>query len=133
MKRPSLFHILLLVASMAPAPAYFACAHPKPDLTLLDDAGLHEYKMDQFVKVVNDVTSAAITAAKTGVLKKDVEVQILIVNRQILDYVEANPQGTRAQLMTIITNGQQALPPNLQAEFTQYLQQVLDFLNGVKQ
>jgi hypothetical protein len=126
--------ILSVIACLVAFAILPACSKnpPKTAPTFVDASAKHLHDVDQFVKIVNDISTGAITARKTNVMDQNLEVQILTVNKQILDYIRANPDGTQAKVLEIITNGKQALPANLQEQFATYLQKALDFLNEVK-
>lgn len=84
----------------------------------------------QVVKVVNDVTTAVITANSVGKLSDQATAQVLNVNKQILDVLQADRVSGIAKALVIVQNTRQALPENLIPVLTTYMQQLVEGLKG---
>jgi len=110
-----------------------ACAgNPKPDTSGLSPAGIRTYRTLQATKIVNDVTTTAIAANRSGQLPDNATAQVLTVNKQVLDVITADPQSGLERALVIAKNAKDALPPTIKALVDGYLQRVVDILTEVK-
>lgn len=110
-----------------------ACAgNPKPDTSQLSSKGLAAYKAVQVVRAINDVTTGAIAANKTGQLSDAATAHVLTINKQALDVVEADPVGYKAKALVTIKNARDALPAGVDALIAAYLQKTIAILNEVQ-
>lgn len=76
------------------------------------------------VRGINDVSITAINAnalPPPNNLSDARTAQILIINKQLLDIIQANPTGLKAQLVVVITNARQALPKPIDTKVEGYL------------
>lgn len=105
------------------------CAHRPPPT---DPATLHVYTLDQVVKAVNDVTTGAIAANKAGQLADATTAQILTVDKQVLDVIQADPQTARDKALVIVKNARDALSANVKAVLDGWLDRILAMLEGVR-
>lgn len=105
-----------------------ACVGNHPEL---DPKGQAAYKNLQVAKLTRDATTAATTANAAGKLSDGSTAAILTINKQVLDFLTEHPVGTRAQVLSIINNGRQALPPAVNADVGEYLAKVIRFLAEV--
>lgn len=113
--------------------AMSACtATIKRDTSQLSAQGLSDLKKTAVVKLVNDATTAAIAANKAGVLTDANERTVLTINKQVLDYFQADPHGTLAQALAIVRNARQALPPAVDAAIATWIQKTIDALLEVQ-
>jgi hypothetical protein len=120
--------VALVVLMVIPA---YACANnPKPDTSQLSAQGHVNYTLDQVVKVVNDATSGAIAANRSGVLKDEYERDVLSINKQILDVLATHPANWKDLAMQALKNGNDALPVATQNIIRPYLSTVLLVING---
>jgi hypothetical protein len=105
------------------------CAgNQKPDTSQLSPVGKRDFQTLQFVQGVNDVTLTVIALNKQGQLSDARTATILTINKQILDFLEANPQGTRAQVFTAIKNARDALPAPVDSVIAEWLSKIVDLL-----
>lgn len=102
-----------------------ACAPKHPELS---PEGQRNYTLLQVAKYVNDASETVIAANKLGQLSDRVTATVLTVNKQVLDYVQANPRTTRAQVLVVIRNARDGLPPDLAMDVSDYLSQLIAFL-----
>lgn len=116
----------LLVVAGAPA-----CAAHR-DTSQLSVQGHKDYTADQVVKVVNDVTTSAITASRAGKLKDNDERMILTINKQVLDVIASNPTNWKELALSALKNARQGLPPAQAASIGPYLDIVVNVLSGMR-
>ena len=82
------------------------------------------------VKVVNDVTTGVIAANAAGQLSDQAAAQVLNVNKQVLDVIQADKVTGVSKALVIVQNARQALPPNLVSLLSGYMQKLIDGLKG---
>lgn len=117
---------------MVTALAAVSCAHPKPDTSQLSPQGLRDYRATQVVKIVNDVTTAVITANKAKQLSDAHAIAVLTIDKQVLDVIEANPVDFQAKAIVVFRNARDALPADVQAAIGVYLSKIADVLSEVR-
>jgi len=107
------------------------CAgNPKPDTSQLSPQGLRDFKADEAVLIVNDVTTGVRAAVRSKVLPVAVGAQLLTVNKQVLDVIAADPVGWSARVGVILKNGKDALPAEWRDRANIFLQQVGVIIQG---
>ena len=110
-----------------------ACAGKRPpDTSQLSPEGRQSYTTLQVVRVVNDVTTAAIAANQANQLTDTATAAVLTVNKQVLDVIAANPRGFKAQALVVFANARDALPADVQALIAAYLARVSAVLQEVQ-
>lgn len=120
--------VLALAAVPVVAGTTTAACHHRVDLSQLDAEGQSNFKRAQAAKLVNDVTTVAITANAEGKISKAATAQVLTINKQVLDVISANPQGWKEKAMVVITNARQALPPDINAAISTYVDMIINAL-----
>ncbi|CAB4190683.1 hypothetical protein UFOVP1196_89 [uncultured Caudovirales phage] len=118
--------LLSLVLALSIVPA--AACTPK-NVTVAPDAQ-QAFKTLQVVKVVNDVTTGVIAANAAGQLSDQAAAQVLNVNKQVLDVIQADKVTGVSKALVIVQNARQALPPNLVSLLSGYMQKLIDGLKG---
>lgn len=119
-----LLHMLTLVLALS---LVSACT-PK-NVTVAPDAQ-QAFKTLQVIKVVNDVTTGVIAANAAGQLSDQAAAQVLNVNKQVLDVIQADKATGVSKALVIVQNARQALPSNLVALLSGYMQKLIDGLKG---
>ena len=98
-------------------------------------AGCTGNKTLDLVRGINDVSIAAINAnalPPPNNLSDPLTAQVLTVNKQLLDIVQAKPADMKNQLTTVITNARQALPQPLDAKIAGWLTLIEGFIGDIK-
>lgn len=132
MKISTLFRLQWLAAFAVFALVSACSGNPKPDTSQLSADGLRAYKAVQVVRAINDVTTAAITANRAGQLADAPTAQVLTINKQALDVIEANPTDYKTKALVAIKNARDALPRPVDAVIATYLQKTIAILNEVQ-
>lgn len=127
-RRTSLVPICLALMLVASA----ACRTTQ-DTSKLTDQGLRNLKALQVTKVVNDATNAVIAANHSGVVSDALELQILTINKQVLDAIEANPVTFGQAAFAIAKNARDALPAEVRTTVDRYLGALFDILGVPRQ
>ncbi len=104
--------------------------NPKPNTSQLSAQGLHEFKADEAVVIVNDVTTGVRAAVRAKVLPVDVGAQLLTAHKQILDVIAADPVGWPNRISVILKNTKDALPAAWRDRANTFLQQVGVIIQG---
>lgn len=102
------------------------------DTSQLSIEGHRQYVSLQVVNGINDVSQAVILANSTGALTEAQTAAILTINKQALDYLEANPQGAWSQAAVVVKNARDALPAEIRAKVEGYLAKVIAVLEGAR-
>ena len=100
------------------------------DTSRLSPEGLRQYKSLQIVNVVNDVSQSAILANSTGALSQEATAAILTIDKQVLDFLETNPQGALASAAVIARNARDALPADVRVTVEGYIAKVIAVLEA---
>lgn len=129
LKRAALVLVVALSVLVLPS----CSSNPKPDLSALPASAQHEYTIDQVVKLVNDSTTAAVTANHAGLLPKEGEKEILTINKLLLDVFSASPLPAdwREVSLAIVAKRRLILPPFIDAAIAKYLTATLTALKGI--
>jgi len=88
------------------------------------------------IRGINDVSNSAIAANSLpppNDLPDALTSQILTVNKQLLDIIDANPSDLRGKLTVAITNARQALPKPLNTRIENYLIVLENLIREIKQ
>lgn len=110
-----------------------SCAsHTPPDTSQLSAQGHQDLKAIEVTKLVADADAAVIAANRAGKITDQVELQILGINKQVLDVLQAHPAGFVPLALTAVANSKQALPAEVQAVVDLYLAKVIAALQGVQ-
>ena len=86
------------------------------------------------VRGINDVSIAAINAnalPPPANLSDPLTAQVLTINKQLLDIIQAKPADMKTQLTTVITNARQALPQPLDAKIAGWLTLIENFVREI--
>lgn len=75
-----------------------AAAQPRP----FDTSQISAQQLIQVVRGINDVTKAAIETNRAGRLSDSLTAQLLTINQQILDVVEASPQDFKTRVIATL-------------------------------
>jgi len=121
---------VLLSAAILPAASTAACVHHPPDTSQLSPQGLHDFKASEAMKKVNDVTTAAVAANRAGQLSDAATQQILAINKQVLDYLNGTGTTTREKAIDIAKNARDALPANVKALVTAWVDKTIKALEA---
>lgn len=79
------------------------------------------YRQLQAVRIVNDVSSAAIAANRAGTLSDPDTAQVLTVTWQVRDFIERNPATTTQRIIAAVQEGRDALPADVRGRVDRYL------------
>ena len=130
---PSLRVVLAIVVATVLAGLSLGCSNnPPPDTSQLSPVGLRDFHTAKFVDGLNSVTQTIIAANDLNKLSDAHTAAALTVNKQILDYLAANPQATREKVFTAIKNARDALPADVDAVISGFILQVTNLLMEVQ-
>lgn len=102
------------------------------DTSQLTDQGLRDLKALRVTKIVNDASAVVIAANHAGKIPDAVELQILSINKQVLDVIQEHPVTFEAHALAVAKNAREAMPPNVRAVADEYLGTVFDILGLVR-
>lgn len=125
-------HVPMALTALLGIGLLAAACRTAADTSQLSAEGHRHYVSLQIVNAVNDVSQAAILANATGALTDPATAAVLTINKQVLDYLEANPQGAWAQAAVVARNARDALPPELRGLVSGYVAKVIAVLESAQ-